>query len=196
MVLSASVCGLQSLAALHPESMRKSTWAVAKSVLVSQQRRMWQVEPSVSDLGSGWYLDRIEVMGPEGAVWRFPCHNWLGKSDAGDHRGACLSGVLFRAWHRLFARFVIVCCFVAGKEHADTACCWYLHMRTAVLHASQARLTGSLNADCAAQAHQYCFRLSAAAPGAVRGRHSRRRTSCKAADCGDGRGCAASPGEG
>ena len=42
----------------------------------------------MSDLGSGWYLDRIEVMGPEGAVWSFPCHNWLGKSDAGDHRGA------------------------------------------------------------------------------------------------------------
>ena len=49
------------------------------------------MEPSVSDLGSGWYLDRIEVMGPEGAVWSFPCHNWLGKSDAGDHRGACPS---------------------------------------------------------------------------------------------------------
>ncbi|KAK9827711.1 hypothetical protein WJX81_003442 [Elliptochloris bilobata] len=46
-----------------------------------------QVEPSMSDLGSGWYLDRIEVMGPEGALRRFPCHNWLGKSDAGDHRG-------------------------------------------------------------------------------------------------------------
>ena len=48
----------------------------------------------MSDLGSGWYLDRIEVMGPEGAVWRFPCHNWLGKSDAGDHRGARPRGTL------------------------------------------------------------------------------------------------------
>ncbi len=47
-----------------------------------------QVEPSESDLGSGWYLDRVEVIGPDGGVLRFPCHNWLGKSDAGDHRGA------------------------------------------------------------------------------------------------------------
>ncbi len=47
-----------------------------------------QVEPSVSEVGSGWYLDRIEVMGPEGTQSSFPCHNWLGKSDAGDHRGA------------------------------------------------------------------------------------------------------------
>jgi len=42
----------------------------------------------VSEVGSGWYLDRIEVMGPEGTQSSFPCHNWLGKSDAGDHRGA------------------------------------------------------------------------------------------------------------
>lgn len=78
--------------------------------LASKQGCMWQVEPSVSDLGSGWYLDRIEVMGPEGAVWRFPCHNWLGKSDAGDHRGACPSGVRVSV-SRCCCLFVVKSCW-------------------------------------------------------------------------------------
>lgn len=37
--------------------------------------------------GLGWYLDRVEVTGPEGARWSFPCNAWLGKSDTGDATG-------------------------------------------------------------------------------------------------------------
>lgn len=32
---------------------------------------------------TGWYLDRIEVRGPEGEHWVFPCGAWLGTSAAG-----------------------------------------------------------------------------------------------------------------
>jgi hypothetical protein len=38
--------------------------------------------PSSSDgSGVGWFLDRIEVAGPEGQHWQFPCSAWLGRSN-------------------------------------------------------------------------------------------------------------------
>lgn len=38
--------------------------------------------PSSSDgAGVGWFLDRIEVAGPEGQHWLFPCSAWLGKAN-------------------------------------------------------------------------------------------------------------------
>lgn len=46
-----------------------------------------QLEPSVTDTGSGWYLDKIEVTAPSGQLTVFPCHSWLGKNDAGDISG-------------------------------------------------------------------------------------------------------------
>ena len=33
---------------------------------------------------TGWYLDRIEVRGPEGENWLFPCGAWLGRDGNGD----------------------------------------------------------------------------------------------------------------
>ena len=42
-----------------------------------------QLEPSVTDTGSGWYLDKIEVTSPSGQLTVFPCYSWLGKNDAG-----------------------------------------------------------------------------------------------------------------
>lgn len=39
--------------------------------------------PSASDGGGvGWFLDRVEVAGPEGQHWSFPCSAWLGKSNS------------------------------------------------------------------------------------------------------------------
>ena len=49
-----------------------------------------QLEPSVTDTGSGWYLDKIEVTSPSGQLTVFPCHSWLGKNDAGDISGTVL----------------------------------------------------------------------------------------------------------
>ncbi|KAK9806298.1 hypothetical protein WJX72_009199 [[Myrmecia] bisecta] len=46
-----------------------------------------QVPPSSTELGTGWFLDRIEVTSSQGGSWRFPCNSWLGKSDAGDVSG-------------------------------------------------------------------------------------------------------------
>lgn len=38
--------------------------------------------PSLSDGGGvGWFLDRIDVTGPEGRHWTFPCSAWLGRSN-------------------------------------------------------------------------------------------------------------------
>lgn len=49
-----------------------------------------QLQPSVTDTGSGWYLDRVEVTSPGGQLTVFPCHSWLGKNDAGDISGETL----------------------------------------------------------------------------------------------------------
>ena len=49
-----------------------------------------QCEPSVTDTGSGWFLDKIKVTGPNGQTVMFPCHSWIGKNDAGD-----ISGIVF-----------------------------------------------------------------------------------------------------
>ena len=46
-----------------------------------------QCEPSVTETGFGWFLDKIEVTGPNGQTIVFPCHSWIGKNDAGDISG-------------------------------------------------------------------------------------------------------------
>ena len=46
-----------------------------------------QVHASVAELGNDWYLDRIEVTGPEGVCWAFPCDAWLGRSEGDDYTG-------------------------------------------------------------------------------------------------------------
>ena len=46
-----------------------------------------QCQPSVTDTGSGWFLDKIDVTAPDGQHVTFPCHSWIGKNDAGDISG-------------------------------------------------------------------------------------------------------------
>ena len=41
-----------------------------------------------SEIGSGWFLERVSVTGPEGHVTTFPCHAWVGESDDGAGTGA------------------------------------------------------------------------------------------------------------
>lgn len=51
-----------------------------------------QQVPHASDgSGVGWFLDRVEVSGPEGEHWSFPCSAWLGKeaSHTGLDWGEC-----------------------------------------------------------------------------------------------------------
>lgn len=63
--------------------------------------------PSSSDgTGVGWYLDRIEVAGPEGQQWLFPCSAWLGKANhpAGlDGAPAWHARPCMPAWHACLA---------------------------------------------------------------------------------------------
>ncbi len=48
----------------------------------------------MAELGSDWYLDRIEVTGPEGVCWRFPCDAWFGRTEGDDYTGAdCCSSL-------------------------------------------------------------------------------------------------------
>lgn len=65
-----------------------------------------QVPASVAELGSDWYLDRIEVTGPEGVCWRFPCDAWFGRSEGDDYTGGSKLQLdilrhCFSAWTRL-----------------------------------------------------------------------------------------------
>ncbi|BDA46553.1 Protein phosphatase PTC7 homolog fig at C-terminar half [Coccomyxa sp. Obi] len=52
-----------------------------------QRVKVQQVPASVAELGSDWYLDRIEVTGPEGVCWRFPCDAWFGRTEGDDYTG-------------------------------------------------------------------------------------------------------------
>lgn len=40
-----------------------------------------------TEVGSGWFLQQVEVRGPDGQLWLFPCHSWLGESDCGNIAG-------------------------------------------------------------------------------------------------------------
>ena len=51
-----------------------------------------QVHASVAEVGNDWYLDRIEVTGPGGVRWQFPCDAWLGRQEGDDYEGAQESG--------------------------------------------------------------------------------------------------------
>ena len=40
-----------------------------------------QVIETQTELGNDWYLDRVEVTGPEGVCWVFPCDDWFGRTE-------------------------------------------------------------------------------------------------------------------
>lgn len=37
--------------------------------------------------GDGWFLEMVEVQGPQQEIYQFPCHAWFGHSDCGDYVG-------------------------------------------------------------------------------------------------------------
>jgi hypothetical protein len=37
--------------------------------------------------GEGWFLEQVNVIGPNHEVYIFPCNAWLGQSDCGDYQG-------------------------------------------------------------------------------------------------------------
>ena len=68
-------------------SSKKYELSVEKDLGALKRIHVEQCEPSVTDTGSGWFLDKIEVTGPDGQAVSFPCHSWIGKNDAGDISG-------------------------------------------------------------------------------------------------------------
>lgn len=52
-----------------------------RRVLV-QQLAPTEGEAESGEPATGWYLDRVEVRGPEGERWTFPCGSWLGVAPA------------------------------------------------------------------------------------------------------------------
>lgn len=40
-----------------------------------------QVSQTQTELGNDWYLERVEVTGPEGVCWVFPCEDWFGRTE-------------------------------------------------------------------------------------------------------------------
>lgn len=76
-----------------------------------------QCEPSVTETGFGWFLDKLEVTGPNGQTVTFPCHSWIGKNDAGDISGTTVQ-------HRQHLPFAAVHCsaFVSHPSSAFTSC--------------------------------------------------------------------------
>ena len=41
-----------------------------------------------TELGNDWYLERVEVTGPEGVCWVFPCEDWFGRTEDDESVGA------------------------------------------------------------------------------------------------------------
>ncbi|KAL4854234.1 putative protein phosphatase 2C 55 [Chlorella vulgaris] len=85
------------------ERATKKSYSLQTHYLGQLQRVHVQQLPSLSDGGGvGWFLDRIDVTGPEGRHWTFPCSAWLGRSNHpagldGDHErnlAPCASGVV------------------------------------------------------------------------------------------------------
>lgn len=58
---------------------RKSYAIYSKDLGPLKRVLVQQLDPNLTD-ASGWYLDRIEVRGPHGKFWTFPCGGWLGRS--------------------------------------------------------------------------------------------------------------------
>lgn len=56
-----------------------------KRILIQQIPNDPSMESDDSDgaKSKGWYLDRIEVLGPEGEKYTFPCSSWIGLHDSG-----------------------------------------------------------------------------------------------------------------
>lgn len=81
--------------------------------------------PSPSTAGGGWYLDRIEVTGPGGEHWNFPCASWLGKSDAGgegrEGEWRDVLRALYLPCPALLLASAFVCCngFWLGEQRRD-----------------------------------------------------------------------------
>ena len=51
--------------------------------------RAWcQVSQTQTELGNDWYLERVEVTGPEGVCWVFPCEDWFGRTEDDESVGA------------------------------------------------------------------------------------------------------------
>jgi protein phosphatase PTC7 len=44
-------------------------------------------EAATAEAATGWFLDRVEVAGPGGARWTFPCGAWLGRAGDGSAAG-------------------------------------------------------------------------------------------------------------
>ncbi|PSC69732.1 putative phosphatase 2C 55 isoform A [Micractinium conductrix] len=89
------------------ERATRKTYAFSSRWLGELQRVHVQQLPSASDGGGvGWYLDRIEVAGPEGEHWDFPCSAWLGKSNSpsgldGDHERNLAPAVMRSSLHSM-----------------------------------------------------------------------------------------------
>ena len=64
------------------ERNTRSSYVVGTHKDLGELRRLYVRQlASPSAAGAGWYLDRIEVTGPDGLHWTFPCSSWLGRSD-------------------------------------------------------------------------------------------------------------------
>ncbi|EFN56908.1 hypothetical protein CHLNCDRAFT_144585 [Chlorella variabilis] len=89
------------------ERATKKSYTFQSRHLGQLQRVHVQQLPSASDgAGVGWFLDRIEVSGPEGQHWSFPCSAWLGRSNHpagldGDHERNLAPSIMRHSAHSM-----------------------------------------------------------------------------------------------
>lgn len=58
----------------------RKTYYIYSSDLGKLRRLLLQLGPNGNSGSIGWYLDRVEVIGPDGRRYVFPCGAWLGRS--------------------------------------------------------------------------------------------------------------------
>lgn len=66
---------------------RKRYLLSSKPLGTLKRLHVQQLTPSSTETGMGWYLEKVEVIGPNGVRWTFPCGAWLGKSATGHTQG-------------------------------------------------------------------------------------------------------------
>ena len=90
-----------------------------------------QVAQTQTELGNDWYLDKVEVTGPEGVCWVFPCDDWFGRTEDDESVGRICSP-LAGHWSTLVLLHAASgksCLTITQRSHAGmvrAVFCWNL----------------------------------------------------------------------
>lgn len=69
---------------LYSRSLGRLKRVLIQQILSDQDEQCENRNPTAPKTSNAWYLDRIEVLGPDGERYTFPCSSWFGCNMAGE----------------------------------------------------------------------------------------------------------------